>query len=86
MKFVCSPYAAVDVLFRKWLIVIRRLFPDVKLPPNFHFATHIPDLILRYGPVNQFWCFLNAFFEGCTLQLLSEGLADVHLERLSAAL
>lgn len=27
--------------------------------PNHHFATHIPDQILDFGPVYGFWCFLN---------------------------
>ena len=29
------------------------------MKPNHHFATHLVDKILDYGPVYGFWCFLG---------------------------
>ena len=29
------------------------------MTPNHHYATHIPEQLLDYGPVYGIWCFLN---------------------------
>ena len=29
------------------------------MKPNHHFAVHLPEQILDYGPIYGFWCFLG---------------------------
>jgi hypothetical protein len=36
---------------------VKKLFPDYKFRPNHHMAIHLPDYLIRYGPVHGWWTF-----------------------------
>ncbi|KAF8203523.1 hypothetical protein K438DRAFT_1580620, partial [Mycena galopus ATCC 62051] len=40
-------------------IVSVQLYGSDKMKPNHHWAVHIPDQILLFGPLNGFWAFLT---------------------------
>jgi hypothetical protein len=42
---------------QSYLSGIAALFPDYKFQPKHHMALHLPDYLLRYGPVHAWWTF-----------------------------
>jgi hypothetical protein len=48
----CEQYLAY---YRKYLTIIRKLYPRIRLRPNQHAAFHFPDFLLRFGPARGFW-------------------------------
>ncbi|EIW80125.1 hypothetical protein CONPUDRAFT_155484 [Coniophora puteana RWD-64-598 SS2] len=46
-------------LLQDYLILYRQIHGVEALKPNFHWATHLSDQILDYGPVYNFWAFLS---------------------------
>ncbi|KAF9521317.1 hypothetical protein CPB83DRAFT_748495, partial [Crepidotus variabilis] len=42
---------------QRYLTSITLLFPDYKLKPNHHYALHIPDILLAFGPLHGTWAF-----------------------------
>jgi hypothetical protein len=41
----------------RYLAGIKELFPDYNLKPNHHYALHIPDILLAFGPLHGTWAF-----------------------------
>ncbi len=42
---------------KRYLAGIKDLFPDYNLKPNHHYALHIPDILLAFGPLHGTWAF-----------------------------
>ncbi|KAF9522043.1 hypothetical protein CPB83DRAFT_899994 [Crepidotus variabilis] len=42
---------------QRYLTSITLLFPNYKLKPNHHYALHIPDILLAFGPLHGTWAF-----------------------------
>ncbi|KDR65231.1 hypothetical protein GALMADRAFT_46839, partial [Galerina marginata CBS 339.88] len=42
---------------RRYLAGIQTLFPDYTLKPNHHYALHIPDILMLFGPLHGTWAF-----------------------------
>lgn len=40
-------------------MTLTQLYDVAQMKPNHHWAIHIPDQILDYGPVYTFWAFLT---------------------------
>ncbi|KAJ7305470.1 hypothetical protein DFH08DRAFT_721207, partial [Mycena albidolilacea] len=49
---------AADLL-TKYLLEFAQLYGADEMKPNHHWAVHIPDQILDFGPVYTFWAFLT---------------------------
>ena len=47
-------YAAYMLRYRE---LLHSKFPDFVAKPNFHFALHIPEFLMMYGPVHGWWTF-----------------------------
>jgi hypothetical protein len=41
--------------YAKYMAIIRKLYPRIRLRPNQHAAFHFPDFLLRFGPARGFW-------------------------------
>ncbi|KDR67756.1 hypothetical protein GALMADRAFT_79375, partial [Galerina marginata CBS 339.88] len=41
----------------RYLRGIQVLFPDYDLKPNHHYALHIPDILILFGPLHGTWAF-----------------------------
>jgi hypothetical protein len=54
-----SAYHAERYMFymKRYLIAVKELFPDYDLKPNHHYALHIPDILLGFGPLHGTWAF-----------------------------
>ena len=54
-----SPHHAERYAFymKRYLQGIKDLFPDYNLKPNHHYALHIPDTLLMFGPLHGTWAF-----------------------------
>lgn len=54
-----SPHHAERYTFymKRYLNGIKDLFPDYDLKPNHHYALHIPDILLAFGPLHGTWAF-----------------------------
>lgn len=54
-----SPHHAERYMFymKRYLNSIKELFPDYSLKPNHHYALHIPDILLLFGPLHGTWVF-----------------------------
>ncbi len=54
-----SPYHAERYAFymKRYISGIKELFPDYNLKPNHHYALHIPDILLAFGPLHGTWAF-----------------------------
>ncbi|KAJ7114850.1 hypothetical protein C8R44DRAFT_880917 [Mycena epipterygia] len=46
-------------LLEAYLLGFSQLYGSHEMKPNHHWAVHIPDQILDYGPVYTFWAFLT---------------------------
>jgi hypothetical protein len=42
---------------KRYLMAIREIFPDYDLKPIHHYALHIPDILLGFGPLHGTWVF-----------------------------
>jgi len=42
---------------KRYLIGVKELFPDYDLKPNHHYALHIPEILLWFGPLHGTWAF-----------------------------
>jgi hypothetical protein len=42
----------------RYLAGIHQLYPDYNLKPNHHYALHIPDILLGFGPLHGTWAFV----------------------------
>ncbi|KAG1797568.1 uncharacterized protein BJ212DRAFT_1289663 [Suillus subaureus] len=49
----------VEMLLQEYLLKYKRLYCVDALKPNFHWAVHLRQQILDYGPVYNFWAFLS---------------------------
>ncbi|KAI0676009.1 hypothetical protein C8Q78DRAFT_1150337 [Trametes maxima] len=47
-----------DRLLREYGQDIVRLYGPNAVRPNHHYATHVPDFALKFGPLHEFWSFL----------------------------
>ncbi|KAI0668702.1 hypothetical protein C8Q78DRAFT_1097701 [Trametes maxima] len=47
-----------DRLLREYGEEIVRLYGPNAVRPNHHYATHVPDFALKFGPLHEFWSFL----------------------------
>lgn len=46
------------MFYIKWYLTgIKELFPDYDLKPIHHYALHIPDILLAFGPLHGTWAF-----------------------------
>jgi len=54
-----SPHHAERYTFymTRYVAGIKELFPDFSLKPNHHYALHIPDILLAFGPLHGTWAF-----------------------------
>ncbi|KDR73100.1 hypothetical protein GALMADRAFT_73332, partial [Galerina marginata CBS 339.88] len=54
-----SKYHAERYAFymHRYLCTIKELFPDYDLKPNHHYALHIQDILLLFGPLHGTWAF-----------------------------
>ncbi len=54
-----SPHHAKRYMFymKRYISGIKDLFPDYNLKPNHHYALHIPDILLAFGPLHGTWAF-----------------------------
>lgn len=58
-----------DVLLADALLIyfckkVEQLFGEACVTPNMHMHGHIKDILLDYGPVQEFWCFSFERFNG----------------------
>jgi hypothetical protein len=62
-----------------------QLYGPKELKPNHHWAVHIPDQVLDYGPVYGFWSFLtkrlNKVLKNLNSNNWSGGLLEVSMVR-----
>jgi hypothetical protein len=42
---------------QSYIMGVKELFPDHAFWPNHHMALHLPEYLLRYGPVHGWWTF-----------------------------
>ncbi|KAI1783145.1 hypothetical protein LXA43DRAFT_977257 [Ganoderma leucocontextum] len=47
-----------DKLLREYCTELLRLYGKGAIRPNHHYATHVPDFALMFGPLHNFWSFL----------------------------
>ncbi|KAG2114022.1 hypothetical protein BD769DRAFT_1673601 [Suillus cothurnatus] len=65
LKIFCGSSIKLDMLPRaemllqEYLLEYKRLYDVDALKPNFHWAVHLRQQILDYGPVYNFWAFLS---------------------------
>ena len=61
VQLICAAHLTLDMiemlqpLTEKWLKDFRRLFPDFRLTPKFHFILHYKHLIGKIGPLRRAW-------------------------------
>ncbi|KAJ7673008.1 hypothetical protein DFH06DRAFT_1174028, partial [Mycena polygramma] len=67
-------------LLRDYLLNFSKLYGAKELKPNHHWAVHIPDQILDYGPVYGFWAFLTERLNKVLKNLNSNNWSGGHLE------
>ncbi|KAJ7193721.1 hypothetical protein GGX14DRAFT_378758, partial [Mycena pura] len=48
-----------DENFLRFSAFLRTFYGRESMKPNHHWAVHIPDQVLDYGPLNGFWAFLT---------------------------
>ena len=58
-----------DVLLADTLLIqfckrVERIYGDHVITPNMHLHGHLKDVILDYGPVQEFWCFSFERYNG----------------------
>ena len=53
-----------DSLLIQFCKRVERLFGESAITPNMHLHGHIKDILLDYGPVQEFWCFSFERFNG----------------------
>ena len=41
----------------RYIAGIQELYPDYDLKPKHHYALHIPDVLVRFGPLHGVWAF-----------------------------
>ncbi|KAJ7142859.1 hypothetical protein C8R44DRAFT_866139 [Mycena epipterygia] len=49
----------VRQLLQDYLLKFSELYGADNMKPNHHWAIHIPDQVVQYGPLNGFWAFLT---------------------------
>ncbi|KAJ6572666.1 hypothetical protein B0H10DRAFT_2444291 [Mycena sp. CBHHK59/15] len=49
----------VRKLLRDYLLKFSEFYGTNNMKPNHHWAVHIPDQVVQYGPLNGFWAFLT---------------------------
>ncbi|KIJ57838.1 hypothetical protein HYDPIDRAFT_171515, partial [Hydnomerulius pinastri MD-312] len=65
LKIFCGSSIKLDTLSRakslleEYLLEFKRLYGPEAMKPNFHWAVHLSEQILDYGPVYNFWAFLS---------------------------
>lgn len=66
-----SPHHAERYTFYmlRYFAGIKELFPDYNLKPNHHYALHIPDILLTFGPLHGTWAFSIERLIGCLQKL-----------------
>jgi len=63
---------------KRYLSGIKDLFPDYNLKPNHHYALHIPDILLAFGPLHGTWAFSLERLIGCLQKLNSNSKIGVN--------
>ncbi|KAF8157655.1 hypothetical protein K438DRAFT_1861264 [Mycena galopus ATCC 62051] len=48
-----------DRLLQEYLLGFMKFYGSKAMKPNHHWAVHIPDQVLNYGPLYGFWAFLT---------------------------
>ncbi|KAJ7821384.1 hypothetical protein B0H14DRAFT_3471571 [Mycena olivaceomarginata] len=70
---------AADLL-TKYLLEFAQLYGADEMKPNHHWAVHIPDQILDFGPVYTFWAFLTEWLNKILKNLNSNNWTGGRLE------
>ncbi|KAJ7112016.1 hypothetical protein C8R43DRAFT_1040902 [Mycena crocata] len=60
-------------LLRDYLLNFSRLYGKDAMKPNHHWAVHVPDQVLDYGPLYSFWAFLTERLNKVLKNLNSNG-------------
>ncbi|KAJ7744275.1 hypothetical protein DFH07DRAFT_925148 [Mycena maculata] len=72
-------------LLRDYLLNFSKLYGIEQMKPNHHWAVHIPDQVLDYGPLYSFWAFLterlNKVLKNLNSNNWSGGLLEVSMMR-----
>ncbi|KAJ7729850.1 hypothetical protein DFH07DRAFT_756569 [Mycena maculata] len=72
-------------LLEEYLLGYSNLYGANEMKPNHHWAVHIPDQILDYGPVYTFWAFLserlNKFLKNLNSNNWTGGRLEVSMMR-----
>jgi len=68
-----STYSSVEtadllqVIIAEYLHEFQRLYPQASFTPKMHYLIHLPDQMIRYGPLRHLWCMRfegkNGFFK-----------------------
>lgn len=53
-----------DTLLLQFCKRVQRLYGETAITPNMHLHGHLKDIILDYGPVQEFWCFSFERYNG----------------------
>jgi hypothetical protein len=53
-----------DILLLQFCRKVQHLYGNSSITPNMHMHAHLKDIILDYGPVQEFWCFSFERFNG----------------------
>ncbi|KAJ7222108.1 hypothetical protein GGX14DRAFT_352968, partial [Mycena pura] len=72
-------------LLQDYLLEFSKLYGRNEMKPNHHWAVHVPDQALDYGPLYGFWAFLterlNKFLKNFNSNNRSGGLLEVSMMR-----
>lgn len=53
-----------DALLMQFCKRVQRMYGEDAIKPNMHFHGHLKDVILDYGPIQEFWCFSFERYNG----------------------
>lgn len=63
-RLSCSDINLADAFLLQFCKKVEHLFQKSAITPNMHMHAHLKDVILDFGPLQEFWCYAFERFNG----------------------